>query len=157
MVNGLYIILRILYELASKKKAFSSDWDIMYRSLTKQPIILPITTSINERWRNCISDTIGAMLQFDPSLRPSARILLEIFSSYHELSVRETRNVSGFVSTIKGTEQAASKLLTRSKDLPLQVTDSPTQPANIYCGSDSLLMLQLLPRMYATPRLLYDD
>lgn len=129
----------------------------MQRSLTNQPITLPVTTSIDETWHNCISVTIAAMLQLDPLLRPSARILLEIFSSYHELSVREARNVGVFVSKIEDSEQAASNLLTRPKDLLFQVTDSPTQPANIYCRSDSLVMLQHLPCLHTTPRPHYDD
>ena len=67
----------MLYELASERKVFSNDYDLLNyahgHSISKDKLRLPPDIYIDQRWGECVSDNLVVMLEIEPSKRPSAR------------------------------------------------------------------------------------
>ena len=77
----------ILYEVATKKKAFSDDWGVLQYDQSGKKISISDDQYVSlviqkSEKRNDIEKIVQAMLECDFSKRPSAKKLLRIFSEY---------------------------------------------------------------------------
>lgn len=91
----------ILYELAFRKKAFNSDMAVLSYHFSKTgpeiplemaldpsgKVMLPVTTAATQK----VGNAIYAMLELEPTKRPSADYLVDIFGSVDVFGSVETR------------------------------------------------------------------
>ena len=68
----------ILYELASRKKAFTSDFHVLSSAISKDSLRRPPFLLLDKRSQNCLSELIFAMLDLEWWRRPTATDLLTV-------------------------------------------------------------------------------
>jgi hypothetical protein len=121
----------ILYELASQRKAFSSDWDVYDYIRTNDPVKilfslspdpleaapLPTDGSCSEVFETVIC----AMLHCEPTKRPAARHLLVVFNSAYLWSLHTPLPIEKLKAALEGAtppiEQSEEKLRKIREDM----------------------------------------
>jgi len=69
----------ILYELASRTKAFRSDWNVGEYARSQIKLLIPLQRFVEADTRVPLKNLVHEMLQIDPKRRPSAKDLCALF------------------------------------------------------------------------------
>jgi serine/threonine protein kinase len=80
----------ILYEIVTEEMAFT-NWTLLHYTLSdpqsRANVCIPSHAPVDERWKDRLSGILSKMMEVEPSKRPTASNLFQIFSDFHHLSL----------------------------------------------------------------------
>ena len=80
----------ILYEIVTEEKAFTNNWTLIHYALSdpesREKVCIPPEILLDEQWKDRLSGTLDIMLDMEPSNRPTASELFQIFSEFYVYS-----------------------------------------------------------------------